>query len=133
MEQTKMSSADDARVMALLHDLTDHTLNDLQAETLYNDIVARILRVPAEYQVALGMQIAQDSALPLTTLQAERFVTCVLFCLCYTDDAGKPGYQLVTREQVTHWHGQFAPFFAGRTAALEQLITALRASGTMPQ
>lgn len=128
-----MAEAEDARVMALLHVLTDNQLNDLQAETLYNDIAARILRVPAEYQPALGMQIVTDSGLPLSAEQAQKFITCVLYCVCYTDAAGTPGYKLVTLQQILQWHIQFQPFFADWQNRLEQLIAALRASRLPPQ
>lgn len=132
MDEKKMPAEQDARVMALLLRLTDGALDEFAAESLYNSIAARILRVPAEYQAALGMQVLEDAGAPLSPAQAERFVTCVLYCVCYTGEDGKPGFETVTYEAVEHWRGVFRPFFDQRHAALDGLIGALRAMGTPP-
>lgn len=130
--QNRMPADADARVMALLLSLTEGALSELQAENLYNELAARIVRVPAEYQIALGMQLLDDMRAPLSPMQAEKFVTCVLYCVCYTDKEGRPGFETITPDTVRHWHSEFGPFFRNRHAALEQLIGALRAMGAPP-
>lgn len=128
----RMPAEHDARVMALLLALTGGALNEVQAERFYNELAARLIRVPAEYQPALGMQLLEDLGAPLSPAQAEQFVTCVLYCVCYTDEDGRPGFQTVTRGAVEHWHGVFRPLFENRRAALHNLIGALRAMGAPP-
>lgn len=128
----RMPAEHDARVMALLLALTEGALNEIQAERFYNELAARLIRVPAEYQPALGMQLLEDLGAPLSPAQAERFVTCVLYCVCYTDESGYPGFQTVTRGAVEHWRGEFRPFFENRHAVLQNLIGALCAMGTPP-
>ena len=119
MDEKKMPAEQDARVMALLLRLTDGALDEFAAESLYNSIAAR-------------MQLLEDACAPLSPAQAERFVTCVLYCVCFTGEDGKPGFETVTFEAVEHWRGVFRPFFDQRHAALDGLIGALRAMGTPP-
>lgn len=130
--ENRMPAEHDARVMALLLALTEGALSELQAERLYNELAARIVRVPAEYQPALGMQLLEDMGASLSPIQAEQFVTCVLYCVCYTDGDGRPGFQTVTRSAVEHWHGVFRPFFENRHELLNNLIGALRAMDAPP-
>lgn len=130
--QKRMPAEQDAHVMSLLLRLTGGALSELQAECLYNEIAARIVRVPAEYQIALGMQVLDDTNKTLSPLQAEQFMTCVLYCVCHTDEKGRAGYETVTEHTVLHWHGMFRPFFEQRHEALDRLTDALRAAGTPP-
>ena len=132
MDSKRMPAEHDARVMALLLDLSGGALDEFAAENLYNQIAARIVRVPAEYQAALGMQVIDDLRAPLSPEQAENFVTCVLYCVCFPGEDGRPGFATVSREAVEHWRRVFRPFFENRHAALEGLTDALRAMGAAP-
>lgn len=124
-----MPAEAEARVLALLSMLSENKLTDEQAARLYNDLSARLVRIPAQYQVAFAMQIIEESGHALSIEAAERIAVLVIYCVCYPAEDGKAGYETVTLAAIEQYRAVFRPFFDHRDAALEELLTALSAAG----
>lgn len=128
----KMPEEAETRVLALLLTLAENKLTVQQAASLYNDLSARIVRIPAPYQIAFAMQAITETGCDLSEEAAERITVLVLYCVCFTDESGLPGYETVSLAAIEHYRAQFRALFDNRTEALSALIEALSSSAQPP-